>query len=71
VLQANGDNTGEIMGQPATGNQSALVTQVDRVAEGKIAESWSGWDTLSMLQQLGLAAPASPQPATGTAPAAT
>lgn len=61
----------EIMGQPATGKHSAvLVTQVDRVADGKIAESWSCWDTLSMLQQLGLAAPAPPQPATGAAPAA-
>jgi predicted ester cyclase len=71
LLQANGDNTGELMGQPATGKHSAvLVTEVDRIADGKIVESWSCWDTLSMLQQLGLAA-AGAQPSTGTRTATT
>lgn len=56
LLEVSGDNTGELMGQPATGRHaSVLVTQTDRVVDGKIAESWSTWDVLSMLQQLGLA----------------
>jgi predicted ester cyclase len=26
---------------------------IDRIANGKIAESWANWDMLGMLQQLG------------------
>lgn len=55
MIEAQGDNTGEIMGQPATGKHSRInLTDVDRIEDGKIAESWVTWDTLGMLQQLGL-----------------
>lgn len=55
LLEAQGDNTGEIMGQPATGRHCrVMITNTDRHADGKIVESWSTWDTLGMLQQLGL-----------------
>lgn len=55
LLEASGDNTGELMGNPATGRHTAiLLTSTTRIADGKIAESWATWDTLGMLQQLGL-----------------
>lgn len=63
LLEAQGDNTGEIMGQPATGKHCRVqITNTDRIVDGKIAESWVTWDTLGMLQQLGLA-PTGAQPA--------
>ena len=38
----------------ATGNQVRFTgTQTDYILGGKIAESWSNWDTLGMLQQIG------------------
>jgi SnoaL-like polyketide cyclase len=50
------------MGQPATGRHSSvLLTQTDRIVDDKIVESWSTWDVLSLLQQLGLA-PAGTEP---------
>ncbi len=33
---------------------------IDRIADGKIVESWDNWDTLGLMQQLG----AIPAPAT-------
>ncbi|MCP2624681.1 ester cyclase [Mycolicibacterium smegmatis] len=43
------------MGRPATGRHArVMITIPDRHADGKIAESWAIWDTLGMLQQLGL-----------------
>ncbi|MBU8820762.1 ester cyclase [Mycolicibacterium goodii] len=55
LIEAQGDNTGEIMGRPATGRHArVMITITDRHADGKIAESWATWDTLGMLQQLGL-----------------
>ncbi|MHC9296625.1 ester cyclase [Mycobacterium sp. LTG2003] len=55
LLEAQGDNTGELMGQPATGRHSRIqITDTDRIVDGKIEETWVTWDTLGMLQQLGL-----------------
>ncbi|MGV0744859.1 ester cyclase [Mycolicibacterium sp. XJ870] len=70
LLEAQGDNTGELMGQPATGRHARIqITDTDRIVNGKIEETWVTWDTLGMLQQLGLA-PAGTQPADTTTPAA-
>jgi steroid delta-isomerase-like uncharacterized protein len=56
LIEASGTNDGELMGQPATGRRtSVLLTSTDRIEDGKMVESWSTWDTLGMLQQLGLA----------------
>ena len=53
---AVGANTGEIPGMPATGKQSTVTgVTIDRIEDGKIVESWTNWDTLGMLQQLGIA----------------
>jgi predicted ester cyclase len=52
---ARGINTGEMMGMPATG-KPATVTGIiiNRVAAGKMVESWGNFDALGMLQQLGV-----------------
>lgn len=54
-------HTGAFMGLPPTGKQlavSAIITE--RFREGKSVEHWSLFDSLSMMQQLGLVPP--PQP---------
>jgi steroid delta-isomerase-like uncharacterized protein len=49
-----GTHRGEMMGAAATGNRVTFTgTQTDRISGGKIAESWSNWDTLGMLRQIG------------------
>lgn len=45
---------GEMMGTAATGNRVTFTgTQTDYISGGKIVESWSNWDTLGMLHQIG------------------
>lgn len=52
---AKGTHEGELMGMPATGKQSTVTgITIDRIVDGRIAESWTNWDTLGMLQQLGV-----------------
>lgn len=46
---------GEFMGIPATGEKVSVdATGFFRIEDGKIAEAWPRWDTLGMLQQLGV-----------------
>lgn len=50
-----GTHQGELMGIPATGKQSTVTgISIDLIVDGRIAESWTNWDTLGMLQQLGV-----------------
>jgi steroid delta-isomerase-like uncharacterized protein len=51
---ASATHTGPVRGIPATG-KAVRVTGVNvaRFAEGKIAESWSNFDMLTLLQQIG------------------
>ena len=52
--RVRGTHQGEMMGVAATGNQVTFTgTQTDYISGGKIVESWSNWDTLGMLQQIG------------------
>jgi steroid delta-isomerase-like uncharacterized protein len=50
----SGTHQGEIMGAGPTGK---LVThtghQTDRISGGKIVESWTNWDALGLLQEIG------------------
>jgi steroid delta-isomerase-like uncharacterized protein len=50
-----GTNTGELMGMPATGREVTVhgITY-SRITDGKAREAWITWDTLAMLQQLGV-----------------
>ncbi|HVF14300.1 MAG TPA: ester cyclase [Acidimicrobiales bacterium] len=49
-----GEHNGEIMGIPPTGNDIAVeALSVHRIEGGKITETWTVWDFLGFLQQLG------------------
>jgi steroid delta-isomerase-like uncharacterized protein len=56
---SRGTNTGDLMGMPATG-KSVVVPGISifRFEDGKVAEEWEGFDTLGMMQQLGMGEPA-------------
>ena len=50
-----GTHQGELMGIPPTGKQVTVTgITISRVEKGKVVEEWSNWDTLGMLQQLGV-----------------
>jgi steroid delta-isomerase-like uncharacterized protein len=50
-----GTHNAPLMGIPPTGKQVRVdAISVFRIADGKIAEMWEVWDTLGMLQQLGV-----------------
>ncbi len=50
-----GPNEGEFMGIPATGNKIEFgQTLFFRVENGKIVEMWEDFDSLGMMQQLGM-----------------
>ena len=51
---ARGTHEGELFGIAATGKQATVTgITIDRYEDGLIAESWTNWDTLGLLQQLG------------------
>ncbi len=52
------------MGIPPAGKQAAGVTgiTIDRYSGGKFVEGWGNWDTLGLVQKLGVI-PAPAQPA--------
>ena len=53
-----GTNKGEFMGIPPTNKKITLwAFEIDRIAGGKFVEGWISFDTLGMMQQLGLAPP--------------
>jgi predicted ester cyclase len=53
-LQIQGTQKGPLMGIGVSGKTVDITgIRIDRLAEGKIAESWFHWDGLGMLQQIG------------------
>ena len=51
----HGTHKGELLGIPATGKSSTVTgIAVDRIANGKIVESWGLFDQFGMMQQLGV-----------------
>jgi len=52
---SHGTNTGSLFGMPAT-NKSSTVTgiTISRIVGGKAVETWTNFDNLGMLQQLGV-----------------
>jgi steroid delta-isomerase-like uncharacterized protein len=61
---SEGTHKGELMGIPPTGKHATGVTgiTIDRYSGGKFVESWGNWDTLGLMQKLGVI-PAVGQPA--------
>ncbi len=55
---SGGTHQGELMGIGPT-NKTITITGIDihRIVNGKIEEHWSNWDTLGLLQQLGVVPP--------------
>src|SRR5215218_8263598 len=52
--RAQGTHQGELMGIAPTGNQVRITgITIHRVSGGKIVESWSNYDALGMMQQIG------------------
>lgn len=51
---ARGTHQGDLMGVAPTGKQATVTgVTIDRYEDGRIAEAWTNWDTLGLLQQLG------------------
>jgi steroid delta-isomerase-like uncharacterized protein len=58
---AVGTNSGEFWGVPPTGKQATVTgITIDRIVDGRIVESWTNWDTLGLMQQLGVVPAATP-----------
>lgn len=50
---ARGTHDGELLGMPATGRSVEITgIQIDRFSGEMIAETWSNWDALGLMQQL-------------------
>jgi predicted ester cyclase len=60
---SEGTHKGELMGIAPTGKHAAGVTgiSIDRYLDGKFVEGWANWDTLGLMQKLGVI-PAVAQP---------
>jgi len=54
-LTFRGTHTGDLMGIPPTGTSVTMSEIIiDRLADGKIVESWRLFDQMGMMQQLGV-----------------
>jgi steroid delta-isomerase-like uncharacterized protein len=57
----SGTHQGELRGFPPTNNRVEVTgTITSRFAEGKIAEEWNNFDSMGMMQQLGIVPPLAP-----------
>lgn len=51
----SGTHRGQLLGVPPTGRRVTVTgTSFSKFSDGKFAESWSSWDQLSLMQQLGV-----------------
>jgi steroid delta-isomerase-like uncharacterized protein len=54
-LLVTGTNTGEFNGMPATGKKTTTIgVMTSKIKDGKVIEAWSLFDSLGLLQQLGV-----------------
>jgi steroid delta-isomerase-like uncharacterized protein len=52
---ARGTHRGGLLGIPPTGRKVVVTgISIDRMVDGKSAESWTSYDVMSMMQQLGI-----------------
>jgi steroid delta-isomerase-like uncharacterized protein len=53
--RATGQHQGELLGIPATGKPITVTAiSIYRLAGGKLSQEWTNWDSLGMMQQLGV-----------------
>lgn len=53
--RATGTHQGEFMGIAPTGKRITITgISIHRIASGKIVEEWQEWDSLGLMQQLGI-----------------
>jgi steroid delta-isomerase-like uncharacterized protein len=53
-----GTHQGELLGVPPSGNRVEVAgITIDRISGGKFAESWTTYDALGMMQQIGAIPP--------------
>lgn len=58
ITRGTGTHRGAFGDVPATGKTVEIVNFiVQRIEDGKIAETWTGWDNLAFLMQVGLFPP--------------
>jgi steroid delta-isomerase-like uncharacterized protein len=58
----SGTHEGEFMGAPATGKSFTIPgVSIWEVIDGQLISEWVSWDSMSMMQQLGLAPAPAPQ----------
>jgi len=56
---SRGTHNGELAGLPPTGRSiTSTGITIDKIVGGKVVESWTQWDNLGLMQQLGIGAPA-------------
>ena len=54
-----GTNSGSLAGMPPTGRKTTGTgITIDQIVDGQVVESWTQWDNLGLMQQLGVGAPA-------------
>jgi predicted ester cyclase len=54
----SGTHQGELIGVAPTGNQVTITgISINRISGGKIEESWTNYDALGMMQQIGVVRP--------------
>jgi len=52
---ARGTHKGDLWGIGATGKEATVTgTTIDRIKNGQVVETWTNWDTLGLMQQLGV-----------------
>jgi steroid delta-isomerase-like uncharacterized protein len=51
-----GTHKGQFLGMPPTNKKASVTgTSIHRIEGSKIAESWSNWNLMSLMEQLGIA----------------
>ncbi len=52
---ARGTHTGNFLNAPGSGRKYTITgISIERIEDGKIAETWSNWDLMGLMAQLGL-----------------
>src|ERR1700738_1645470 len=52
----NGTHKGQFLGMPPTNKKASVTgTSINRLEGSKIAEMWSNWNLMSLMEQLGIA----------------